>query len=51
MHYPHVALRQVGLHALPVARAGSLRGGIISTADRCWLWPLVRRLEVCATVR
>ncbi len=30
---------------LPMAQASSLRGGILSTAVRCWLWPLVRRHE------
>jgi len=51
MHYPHVALRWVGLHVLPVAQAGSLRAGIIATAGRGWPWPLVRRHEPGATIR
>ncbi|GIV91507.1 MAG: hypothetical protein KatS3mg056_0216 [Chloroflexus sp.] len=36
MHYPHVTLRQAGLHALPVALAGSQRVGIPATIVRCW---------------
>lgn len=33
---PHVTLRQVGLQALPVARAASPRAGILAIASRCW---------------
>jgi len=32
-----------------VAQASSLRGGILSTAVRCWPWPLMRRHKPGAT--
>ncbi|GIV94701.1 MAG: hypothetical protein KatS3mg056_3410 [Chloroflexus sp.] len=51
MHSPHVALRQAGLQALPVAQASSLRGCILATVVRFWPWPLVRRYEPGATKR
>jgi hypothetical protein len=49
MHYPHVALRQVGLQTLPVAQASSLRVGILATAGRGWPWPMVCKHESRAT--